>query len=212
MDIQGPASTDEGTVDEEEAAEFMTILLGDVRTAEKELRQDSSPYRRRTYVRTTFASVDGFIFTLKRIALTNSHLFTADEIAKLREVRPAQSSSGSSTGRPWFLPTADNLKFAFESFMRFHGSTARIEPDDDWVAFTKAVQIRHRVTHPKSPEDLDLSDADIDIVRGAAHWLAANVMAHVMEAMGVNAFVLLLGVLILWGLAKDPADPTPKDG
>ena len=40
-----------------------------------------------------------------------------------------------------------------------------------WEKMQRALAIRHRITHPKSPEDLEIADDEMDTVRDAHVWL-----------------------------------------
>jgi hypothetical protein len=42
--------------------------------------------------------------------------------------------------------------------------------DNGWNEFQKAVQVRHRLTHPKKDADLDISDKELETVREAMRW------------------------------------------
>jgi len=49
-----------------------------------------------------------------------------------------------------------------------------------WDAFMKSVKIRNRITHPKSIEDIRISDADFDAVHDAVEW-AHSSLAEIFE-------------------------------
>lgn len=186
----------------EKAAEFVVAILSEVRDAEKDLARDDSPFRRRAYVRATFASVEGFVFALKRIALTKPHLFEPGELTLLLEKEHVLTNMGDVRPRPRFLRVDDNLRFAFKAFMRFHGSDDALDTGQGWAAFQKAITIRNRVTHPKRIEDLSISDDDVRTIRQAAHWLGVSVLMSVAKALGPGAQLLVIGFLVVWGLMK----------
>jgi hypothetical protein len=188
--------------DEDATGEFLVAIFDDVRKAERDLKGDDAPFRRRAYVRATFSSVEGFIFIMKKMALGKPNLFSQNELAILREEPLVAGPANGVRVRPRFLPIGDNLRFAFGAFMRSHGSTAVLPTDEGWNDFTRAIGIRNRVTHPKSNEDLQIGDEDIEIVRRAAHWLVMYVLMSVVETMGPGAVTVVGLFLVLWGLVR----------
>jgi hypothetical protein len=187
---------------------FLVAIFDDVRRAERELHKDDSSFMRRAYVRATFSSVEGFAFTLKKIALGKPELFTSAELAILREEDYQLTASGDVRVGRRFPRTAENLRFAFAAFMRFHGTASALPKDEGWDAFVAAVEVRNRITHPKRVEDLELSDRDVTTVRHAAHWVALNVLISVVQTMGRGVMALILIFLIGWGIMKET--PTPE--
>jgi len=54
----------------------------------------------------------------------------------------------------------------------------------DWDNFRQAISIRHRVTHPKSANDLHVSNADVEQATGALFWfldMHAKVLGQTVE-------------------------------
>jgi hypothetical protein len=49
----------------------------------------------------------------------------------------------------------------------------------------KALDVRHRLTHPKRPEELDVTDAEIDSMRESHRWLF-NCTVDVLNAFAVK--------------------------
>jgi hypothetical protein len=187
---------------DEAMGEFLIAIFDDVRRAERELKKDDSPFTRRAYVRTMFSSVEGFAFTMKKIALGKPNLFAPGELALLREEEYHLTTSGEVRVRRRFLRTAENLRFAFAAFMKFHGAPSVLPTDEGWSAFVAAIEVRHRITHPKRLEDLEIGDREIETIRRAAHWLAVNVLMSVMQAMSPGAAMLVGLFLVAWGLVN----------
>ena len=42
--------------------------------------------------------------------------------------------------------------------------------DNRWEAFCKSIQIRHRITHPKYHEDVDITDDELDAIDEGREW------------------------------------------
>jgi hypothetical protein len=186
---------------ETELGEFWVAIFEDVRDAERELKKEGSPHRRRAYVRATFSSVEGFIFSLKRMALMKPALFQPDELARLREDGSFETASGERIQlQPRFLRLEENLAFAFAAFVKTHGSAETLPKDEGWAAFLQAIKVRNRITHPKSAADLEVNDEDVGSVRVAAYWIATAVLFSVAKSMGNTAVVVVLAFLAGWGL------------
>jgi hypothetical protein len=57
--------------------------------------------------------------------------------------------------------------------------------DPGWCAMTQAYKIRDRITHPKSPKDLNITDGDMKVFFRATIWLnetAGNIEAKRLES------------------------------
>jgi hypothetical protein len=128
--------------DDDPAADFLVAIFEDLRHVERELKRDDLPHMRRAYIRTTFSAVEGFAHALKRIALGKPELFGPDELALLsEEYRPAGAGEVRVVRR--FLRTADNLRFAFSAFMKFHGKESALPADEGWSNFLAAIEVRN---------------------------------------------------------------------
>jgi hypothetical protein len=69
-------------------------------------------------------------------------------------------------------PTASNLQFAF----RMYAKASQIDytlprGDSGWQDFKRAIKVRDRLTHPKRPQDLEVSEDETQTVLRAYKWL-----------------------------------------
>ena len=53
-----------------------------------------------------------------------------------------------------------------------------------WDAMTKAIRIRDRITHPKAPDDLEISDFDLEVIDQSAKWFS-DTMSETTRAAGL---------------------------
>ena len=146
-------------------------LFADVCRAAEEVDRCGDGYTRRNYVRSVFAAIEGITHGMKRVTLQVWKLrqsrLDSDELGKLMEVK--FDSQGRSRKR--FLPFGDNIKFTFEAFAKVHGVAESVNyTGKGWAALLSAAEIRHRLMHPKSADDLEISDAEMVSVRTAAAW------------------------------------------
>jgi len=152
-------------------------MLDDARWAEGALDQDDSQYTRRAYIRSMFALIEGTIWILKQsllqaieeIGLTSK--FQPGERELLSDTTYELKNNGQIKEQTKFLKLTDNLKFTYAAL----GRHTNVKPDLGtgtvaWENFTTAITIRNRITHPKSPDDLSISDSEIEICREVTHW------------------------------------------
>ena len=157
-------------------------LLQDVSLAEKMLEENDNQYLRRCYVRAVFAMVEGTIFILKQtvFAYGMSHqeisntkkLLSISDIVLLQEISIELGNNGKIVHGQEFLRTTDNLRFTVGIISKIFDCNLDLNTGSkNWENFLKSVNIRNRVTHPKSIEDFQISDDEIMIVRESCNWL-----------------------------------------
>jgi|GEM_PF-1290115 len=137
--------------------------------------KDKTGTGERSFVRAVFAMIEGIVFNLKQIALALSKhgkgSFSQAELMMLEEVSYDLDDKGATKSQVKFIPLPKNIKFAFLSAARAFGVAYELKVDDGgWNRFKDALVIRNRITHPKSIDDLQLSDNEIQTVADAAEW------------------------------------------
>ncbi len=166
-------------------ATFLTILLMDVDAAMSRRSKENNGAHRRELIRTAFAAIEGVIWAFReRIAFVAGELGIleiAEQVA-LRETSYAVTEKGKVIEQPRYL----SMSAAFRLTSRI---AARIAPEIDnpfsgsgWDTFRAALDIRHRVTHPKSAGDLAVGDAEITTALDSFYW-AMEVMMTAMQAV-----------------------------
>jgi hypothetical protein len=130
----------------------------------------------RVVLRTLFAWVEATVFALKRIALKISEhkeLFSSAEMAMLHEHSYDLDEKGKAKIQPKFIPLTKNVRFAFETCSRAFGIRNTLNVGDSrWDSFQRAIDMRNRITHPRTPEDLHLSDEDFAQIELAISWFS----------------------------------------
>ena len=133
---------------------------------------------RRGFVRATFAYFEGAVYELKRSAALNpmwQSALSIEEMALIDEVAFEMSEQGQVRRRKLFIPLKSNLRFAYRILARLTNLQIELKTDGQgWEAFSRAIEIRNRLTHPKSTADLAISDDDFDSVRAALLWFFAE--------------------------------------
>ena len=73
-------------------------------------------------------------------------------------------------GKPYFIPTDDNLKYAFKMIAATFDSTYKIEFGKEWGIFQEVLKKRRGLTHPKNKTDLSVSMSDKIAAYETAEW------------------------------------------
>jgi len=160
--------------------ELFSLLHCDVVEARNRLSKEKNEYNRRSYVRAFFAFVEGCMASMKAVSLASAESrivhFSVAEVALLREEMYDLSDSGKPRITQRFLPTAKNFRFANSMFEKaLHCSHHIVYSGLGWQQFQRALEIRHRITHPKKSVDPRISDQEAAIIRDAAVWWSDNI-------------------------------------
>jgi hypothetical protein len=157
-----------------------TILHQDILDLGKlALEENKTDCNKRAFTRAGFAMIEGNVFNLKQIALKLSEHgkgnFSTAELAMLEEHNFSLKDNGKAEVQIKFIALAPNLRFAFSACARAFGVQHELKVDDEgWQSFQEALRIRNRITHPKSVEDLHLSEKDVDHVEASVRWFLRN--------------------------------------
>ena len=151
--------------------ELIDTLLDDAINTISTLRKPLDQPTLRAAFRATFAAVEGITYYLKQEALRDPNLYTPDELALLREESYALTPSGEvSVGRRR-LPSSYNFVFAARMALRPLLPNITFNPHDPGrLAFERAIQVRHRVTHPRKLRDLHITDAEARSLLEGFRW------------------------------------------
>ena len=157
------------------------ILSADMDAVVAYGKANSTAFAHRTLVRTFFSLVEGLAFQLRQVTLATLEPYvgrlSVAEIALLREERYTLNSKGQTEAMENFQRALPNMLFTLRTYVRNHG--ASFAPDVShrgWQAMQRAVAIRNRITHPKSVEDLSLSDEDQQLLVDASLWWKRTLM------------------------------------
>jgi hypothetical protein len=175
-----PEEMDEG--DERTTAYVMEVLSEDLDKAFQRLSKDFGNRDEnglvsfdeadaREFVRAAFAEIEGTSFCLR--VWCAQHLLDAGRMSERERLVVSEVTldlrDGKVVEKPAKLRLEENVKFTFALLDRVH----RIEkPTLDtsekwWSDFKTAIRIRHRLTHPRMPADLDVSSDELMTVVSA---------------------------------------------
>lgn len=159
-------------------------MLEDANWAEKQLEGRDSQHTRRAYVRSVFAMIEGTLWVLKQTVLAaraepgGTPPFTLGEYALLSEKTYHLKANGEPKDQPKFLRLPDNLKFTFAVIAKYFDRDLKLGVESrSWEDFLQAHTVRNRITHPKTPEEFDISDSEIVICKRTTAWFYKLVLA-----------------------------------
>jgi hypothetical protein len=170
-----------------EVEAMQEILRNDILECAESISGDNkSDCGNRTFVRAVFALIEGGIYGLKQVALQLSKHergnFTPAEVALLEDKSYDLDDKGRAQERTKFVPISSNIKFAFAALARAYPVNYTLKTDGKgWDAFQAALKTRNRITHPKTVDDLKLTDDEVQQSADAATWFLKN-HANVIQA------------------------------
>jgi hypothetical protein len=102
-------------------------------------------------------------------------MFTPAEQAMLREESYSVSKDGMTHAQPRFIPLIHNLLFSLDMFSRLVMPGFKLDISaPEWQRFLRGLEVRNRLTHPRSVQDLEVSEADLLDVHFGYKWLEAQ--------------------------------------
>jgi hypothetical protein len=152
-------------------------ISDDLERAERDSVFNDDSYSRRNYIRVLFACINLGIYLLKRTVLvaasSKSDPLTFAELVLLREQTFSLEKNGEVRMRNKFLGLAENLRFTTRCVEKGFGISLTFDSGGKgWDAFKRAIKIRDRITHPKTYQDLDVTDEEIELAKRVGTWFS----------------------------------------
>ena len=160
----------------DELLRVSSVLRDDVTSLLDAFSEDwlSQPMRR-SLVRASWAHIEGTVFATKRLLLRACDLGSVDLFSEEREFLSellivVDSAGNAKLHSKWF-DTLENIKKTFKLAVSHFDLDWK--PDfgtGGWQQLIQLLDIRHRLTHPKSAEQLDLTDSEVGTYRNGFAW------------------------------------------
>lgn len=166
---------------------FLKTLIQDIGAALSRNEAADNQASRRDTIRTAFAVIEGLVWIFREeIVATAEQTYGLDDDEKsvLQERQLSVSNVGKISAQARFLPLTTTIRLVARIASRINGIEHFDFGGADWDNFRQAISIRHRVTHPKSANDLHVSNADVELVTGALFWfldMHAKVLGQTVE-------------------------------
>lgn len=150
---------------------FEHVILGDVVHAYLRLDEDDIEIHRRELIRSCFSAIEGLFFLMKKSFLEHpdaEQLFSIHERAALLDESYQVKDNGKVASQTRYFPLPNMYKLLIGLAERAHRDYQNNTiSSHSWDSFLKAVNVRHRLTHPKDLTDLQVSRKDANICLAA---------------------------------------------
>jgi hypothetical protein len=115
----------------------------------------------------TVTTIESICFKLKQIALLSCDILGRPLKSRQREMLEERRANG----RPFYIPTDDNLKFTFKMYAYAFESGYKLDCNGkEWADFLEIVDKRNALTHPKTKADLKISVKEHDKAADVSLW------------------------------------------
>jgi hypothetical protein len=151
------------------------VLSADVEDARNATCQNPTEFNKRTLVRTCAALVEGLAYQLRQVTLATlqgTDVLDEGELTILKETKCQLSKQGGVEERANFQSTLPMLLFRLRVYAKNHGAVYLPKTSDNgWGSLRKAFALRDRLMHPKSLQDLNVTDdSGADFAAGIKWW------------------------------------------
>ncbi len=159
-----------------ELLDVSEVLRQDIESLFAAYRDDwSSQPLRRMFVRAYWSMIEGEVFCLKQFTLRSCELggksLSAEEHVFLSESRAIVDEKGSALLKHVYVDTLSNLKQTLKiSASKFELKWAPDFSTQGWKNISLSLELRHRITHPKTAAELTISDSELTTQKEAFAW------------------------------------------
>jgi hypothetical protein len=171
-----------------------TVIIGQNIDAleASDVTEESKQFWRRALVRLVFSELESLSFQLKQAAFAFRAVpwarFTTGELALLSEQAYSLNKNGTVKVIDAHLPMLPNFRFAVTCFCRVLAPRFTLDVGGQgWEDLTNAVEIRDRITHPKSKEQLFISKSEADMALRGGIWFRES-MQRMMRSIDLSEF------------------------
>jgi hypothetical protein len=161
---------------------LINILFEDARIAMEECsKEPDNQFKRRTLVRTLFSHIECQLSIMRQAALTWHRLgaikLTEKDLQRLGDEIKITGDDVLMPGKPRRLKLIDNFKFTLKVYGQTPGkSSINIDiKSEGWNSFPLSIKIRDNLMHPKTEENLLLTDIDIKNVMTTWGWFIETI-------------------------------------
>jgi len=175
---------------------LIRIVGGDIQTAYAKAQGEPGSAEVRAAVRAIFAGVEAVVWYAKALALNAIALtpenYTSFEFQALRDRTYIVRENGMVHERPNFIPLGTSLRLIGNLLARSQLSNADFTQNSkDALIVKRSLAVRHRLTHPKSAADLEVTEADLRdamLTWAVVLTLGLNTALEADKRMGTGMF------------------------
>jgi len=160
------------------------VLIDDLLAAIR--RPTTEDNHTRELVRAAFVAVEGFQSSLQRDLLeAGQDQLSAAEVALLKEEGYTLKESGEVRIVPACLPLKQRVKLTTRIVARLRPECHIDFVEKGWQQLLASLDVRNRLTHPKTRLDMDVTETELVTALAGAAWWIINIV-NVLR-VGVNA-------------------------
>ena len=157
--------------------EYIEWLYDDVKQNRKVLETNDSQLARRNYLRSLSAFYELILSNLRET--TAKLLVDEFELSgewKLHEIYPLLDETArlSENGQLKLdvnrLPFLPLVAYTLKTYEKQIGFEKEVLSDNRWKAFCESIKIRHRITHPKSHNEIEIADNELKMIHDGWDW------------------------------------------
>ena len=160
------------------APTFLRTLITDVLVANEHLAAQDDQAHRRNFIRTTFAAIEGLVWLLRDHVLSvgtdMNYLSPLDTLA-LQDLGYSVSEKGVLRKTPQYQTLKTAIRYAMRQAREINPALTIDYDATGWSNLAIAIDVRHRITHPKRASDLIIEKKELDATSSALNWLLATV-------------------------------------
>lgn len=168
----------------------LEAIFSDVAQARSLLSIEDSQFNRRVLIRTVFSGVEALANWMKNLSLEEYSVgvrrFSAAQLAVLRDESYYLDSSGVARAQPRFSALDANFRFAIDLHLNRPQSGLALDADwngPGWQNIKKGMKVRNRLTHPRLPGDLVVSEEEVAAVISGYQFVIDLFLNHLIKAI-----------------------------
>ena len=158
----------------------------DIAQCFKQVRENDSQFWRRTLYRTSFSHFEGIMNGLKQViyhTAPEAGLTLNPEVKLfLLDATPSLKNNGQVTTKKYFFSFEQTLKSIVYTYIELFSPKFKINySGNEWQQFKNAILTRNRLTHPRTDDDLIISDKELEYIKNSTEWFSSifiNILKH----------------------------------
>ena len=158
---------------------LIEVLASDADACDAEVERTGSGLAKRNFVRALFAWIEAISYLMRQHVYDELRkqpltLESMPTLLAASETAYQVDDKGEVIETKAMTRTSNNLLFSLKSFAEVVGLSLRIDKGGgNWQAYSQALKIRDRITHPKGIDDTELTDAEMEAVGEAKGMIIA---------------------------------------
>jgi len=133
-------------------------------------------YNRRMYIRAVFSAIEGTCFTFRADIINDVeskkyHISLADKAMLREESYSFDKENIKGRANTRYISLDNMLLFTFKHLAASNAISYEIDKKTDgWRSFKQALKARNRITHPRNPDEFQVSDSDLVDIKRTYKW------------------------------------------